>query len=1535
MEEERQPQDPDNLVVRQLKELEPGKFWLTFASIERVLELDSNTLVSFVESMKPQKIGSTRRQTLLSPARNKLEGEGIFFRPGHVARCSVGDTMPSWQGGPRYAEIGDPVRKGATDDSTLGNPPPSPSISESSYGASPTYTTPTCDQRSPLTHTSEIGEEEKSPDNEGRESGSDVLVDDVPGADPDSEDESMTDVREVGRPESTASPSPGVSPPTGQALLETDATTEWSEEIATNVVFQALISTNTWNCFVEASDLAQLVDHDETEVRRVLKERKGERRYPAYTMFLRSFGIIPNPHNKKTHWCLVGLGSLHLALKDCHHRDYVISAEPKGPTLSASTALQAEVPKLPEGCDLLELGMDFTEFNSDVRRQVKCRRCSTSVPDSEWWYVRRESVASVILNPGVEADVGLAFRCECNALHIGEPLPTRASTGSAWTSADTVVKVWGSTCPVVEHGPSQSLTGGTRGGGTADPFVTPGVTRRVTPSSGKEGGTGSGARGAPRSAPSTSFVLKQHRRIEAVTSVHEAQPAQAERNNHVGVPISVTGLLKMLRAVHYKSCGCRGELINPSLGAGRSDFDTFSAECQLCGAVFGHLSVQKPDSRALSLGCLLAGSSFQHVEMSQEMGDVQSPTGRTLRKHIEEIVVAVDEVWEDVFKQVRENIKNEPGRRTVEIPIEKHFFAHHMASLLEELKQHGVGVKEGAIDNTTYPDIATGIIASRTAKGEAPGFQLKDGKVVATLIDVSFDGSHRNRNYTSHAVNVVASVKRMKPDHRGLMDSVLDQVAFGRHIGQDAPLQPLCVISRNNGLCGVHGKAEEWDRRKRTAKGASPEEEDAARRLRHANCYSSTCLRSPLSAPATEPLGIIVLCLRLMYEGFWVNAFAHDQDAGIGHIVRGLFDNALECLDRAHIQKKMKKVIINFASGHASRAYRYFAWVVREAREVVEECVDDSITLAEAFTEGFAHLVFHLQGVHKYCSSGCAGAEEHLAEEEEPRAGKVVQPDIFDIEQLRGVSEPGLGATAMPQSPIKRATPGAGGADASLAGGAEQDGAKKGEKKSLRCRGSQFTAASLRQTLDDTVSLSKVKEQLWVRCSSVILSSRTAGGTESLSESGKAMLDSFYQAVMDAKSAARRVSDMSNSTRTDLERACAAVHGRMSEKEKRTTEVPLADITGPWEPAPTEEDYTSPCDGPARLVQTLEIQGVKEAYIASSAAVMTAERNFRQETGRTLTVSVAGSSQRETYSMRHQAWSESREWTFFSHCCNGLGGHIRASQPCAACDCHTTFVTTCIRSKAFMEGLGTNFLESMNGAIAAKATKRSDFNRTHWSRAQIAMMNRTHEEGSVGVANLIRSRMRLPPLTNRAADKMEALDRRGKHVVVGQLHRTKEQTAKSSSDRYKNKDSVPARTAAYKANHDKRVKENKILPYGHGTHGVAALREKIAAEGANADGAENGESGRTSGKKKTRKRKQAGGTANPEYNAGGSNTDNNDKLVAEVRMGGTKTGGVCSSCLESGVGRHFLVEAQHARKGANICTRVRAKWDAHVASIKS
>ena len=176
---------------------------------------------------------------------------------------------------------------------------------------------------------------------------------------------------------------------------------------------------------------------------------------------------------------------------------------------SAAGALRDKPPTtLPEGYNVLDVGMEFVEFNDDVRRELRCRRCRTPVPARGWWYCRLESVASPVLKPGSEAEVGLAFRCECEALHVGEPLPTRASTGRAWSLADTVVQYHGTTCPVVETGPSQSLPRGRARDRTAAPMLTPGVTERAASTSGGErAGTGSGARGVGASARSARCVV--------------------------------------------------------------------------------------------------------------------------------------------------------------------------------------------------------------------------------------------------------------------------------------------------------------------------------------------------------------------------------------------------------------------------------------------------------------------------------------------------------------------------------------------------------------------------------------------------------------------------------------------------------------------------------------------------------------------------------------------------------------------------------------------------------------------------------------------------------------------------------------------------------------------------------------------------------------------------------------------------------------------------------------------------------------------
>lgn len=71
------------------------------------------------------------------------------------------------------------------------------------------------------------------------------------------------------------------------------------------------------------------------------------------------------------------------------------------------------------------------------------------------------------------------------------------------------------------------------------------------------------------------------------------------------------------------------------------------------------------------------------------------------------------------------------------------------------------------------------------------------------------DGSFRNRNHKSNGVNVLTSVKLMSPDHRGLMDTVLDMVSFGRHTGEDAPLDTIRPIARDGGECYLHGKLED------------------------------------------------------------------------------------------------------------------------------------------------------------------------------------------------------------------------------------------------------------------------------------------------------------------------------------------------------------------------------------------------------------------------------------------------------------------------------------------------------------------------------------------------------------------------------------------------------------------------------------------------------------------------------------------------------------------------------------------------------
>ena len=112
----------------------------------------------------------------------------------------------------------------------------------------------------------------------------------------------------------------------------------------------------------------------------------------------------------------------------------------------------------------------------------------------------------------------------------------------------------------------------------------------------------------------------------------------------------------------------------------------------------------------------------------------------------------------------------------------------------------------------------------------------------------------------------------MHNDFRGLRDTVIDHITAGRHIGAGAPLELICALSRNRGNCNVHGKVVDWNQHTKPGSAASPEDIEAAENLRRGNCFSCTGVRSPLSAPATEPLGVQILCLQLMFACFWVFA---------------------------------------------------------------------------------------------------------------------------------------------------------------------------------------------------------------------------------------------------------------------------------------------------------------------------------------------------------------------------------------------------------------------------------------------------------------------------------------------------------------------------------------------------------------------------------------------------------------------------------------------------------------------------------------
>lgn len=185
---------------------------------------------------------------------------------------------------------------------------------------------------------------------------------------------------------------------------------------------------------------------------------------------------------------------------------------------------------------------------------------------------------------------------------------------------------------------------------------------------------------------------------------------------------------------------------------------------------------------------------------------------------------------------------------------------------------------------------------------------------------------------------------------------------------------------------------------------------------------------------------------------------------------------------------------------------------------------------------------------HEYCSPECAGAEREVALLEPRDIGQ--QPDIFDIEELRE-AVPGVGReeghTGVEQTlgpdPAAENTVAA---DAGVGVGSGGGGAKKkgqAKKTATLCAGSSFTAASVRQTLDDVLRLASVKEKLWARVRQEIQKFRgEPGASDTVSQRASHLLSSLDAEVGAAARTATLCVQAADRWRGKLEQACAGAY---------------------------------------------------------------------------------------------------------------------------------------------------------------------------------------------------------------------------------------------------------------------------------------------------------------------------------------------------------------------------------------------------------
>ena len=102
--------------------------------------------------------------------------------------------------------------------------------------------------------------------------------------------------------------------------------------LASDAVFRALSWTDTYNVFLTAQGLADLIDEDVDEIRRVVRGGKGSAswRSESFVMCLRAHGIIPRVYYSEKTWCLLGIGAVESTFSSPDHLFHAMNAEPRG-----------------------------------------------------------------------------------------------------------------------------------------------------------------------------------------------------------------------------------------------------------------------------------------------------------------------------------------------------------------------------------------------------------------------------------------------------------------------------------------------------------------------------------------------------------------------------------------------------------------------------------------------------------------------------------------------------------------------------------------------------------------------------------------------------------------------------------------------------------------------------------------------------------------------------------------------------------------------------------------------------------------------------------------------------------------------------------------------------------------------------------------------------------------------------------------------------------------------------------------------------